>query len=334
MKCPKCNHQNKEGLNYCVQCGNFIGNTCPNCKKEVNVGNVYCGFCGSKLNPHISDQTPKERRIEERVEKGGKDLTHEFATFLKGTKQTLQYWGWALLGILLVIGAIIGIGSWGAVMKNAAHKASEMVENKVEYLVKENVKKKVEKHMSDVKRDKAYVNLRISKLLHSTHKKFVTGEEYEKAHYLEDIHYWISKARKQYEDLLEDYPTNTEFNFELGRINYNFPLLYGAEGCINYGPAIEYFEKALDYYNREEREKGWDREAYYCLGNIYYDLWKEHKRKEDEDKSIENFRNALQEPVKLDKKFLFCAQEMLDELKGQGKCECTAEHRFNGYIPE
>jgi len=318
VKCPKCNYQNKEGLSYCARCGNFIGNTCPNCNEAVEPGNVYCGSCGWKLNPHGKSQ----------------DLTEEFATFLRGTKQTLQYWGWAFLGILLVIGILLGVGQWGKVMDMAIEKAENMVEEKVDIMITGHVKKNVDKGMSDVAKDKAYVNLRFARFLNSIHRKFVTGEEYAKQDYLQDIRYWIGKAEKQYADLVEKYPTNPEFNFELGRIYYNFPLLYGAEDLLSYGDAIKFFEKALDYYSKKQREKGWDKEAYYYLGNIYYDLWREHKRKEDEGKSIENFGNALEGPVKLNKKFLYCAENMLYELKGQGKCECTAEQRFSGYIPE
>lgn len=329
MKCPKCNHQNKEGLSYCARCGNFIGNTCPNCKKEVEVGNVYCGFCGRKLNAYDSDQAPKERGLEERMEKGGKDLTYEFATFLRGTKQTLQYWGWALLGILLVIGAIIGFGSWGPVTDKAIDRAEKMVEKAVEARIKEKVKKRVDERMSDVKKDKAYVNLRIARLLYSTHREFVTEEEYRRTDYLDDIRYWIAKAEEQYKDLQTDYPTNTEFNFELGRIYYNYPFLYGAEDKINYGEAIKFFENALLYYNDEQKKKGWDKEAYYYLGNIYYDLWKEGERKEYQEKSIKYFRSALQEkPGILAKKLRFYAEKMLAELKGGEECKFTPEQRF------
>ena len=152
---------------------------------------------------------------------------------------------------------------------------------------------------------------------------------------MDDIRYWIVKAEEQYKDLQADYPTNTEFNFELGRIYYNYPFLYGTEDKINYGKAIKFFENALLYYNYEQKKKGWDKEAYYYLGNIYYDLWKKGERKEYQEKSIEYFSSALQEkPGKLDDKFRFCAEKMRDELKGGEECDFTPKQRtFNGCRP-
>ena len=226
MKCPKCSYENKEGLSYCARCGNFIGNTCPNCKEAVEPGNVYCGSCGWKLNPDGKSQ----------------DLTEEFATFLRGTKQTLQYWGWAFLGILLVIGILLGVGEWGVLTKKAQNQARKAVDECIKNTI-DTIEDSLINKASRLESDKGYLNLRIARLLKSIHKEFVTGEEYKRNDYINDIDYWIDKAKQQYGVAINKDYRNVQAYFELGRLHYYYPIVYYPE------------EKRQERIDRKEAEK-------------------------------------------------------------------------------
>jgi hypothetical protein len=49
MKCPQCRFQNREGVNFCEECGAKFDLKCPSCKSSVPFGRKFCGKCGHSL---------------------------------------------------------------------------------------------------------------------------------------------------------------------------------------------------------------------------------------------------------------------------------------------
>ena len=68
MKCPKCQLENREGANFCNECGYKFELTCPACGATNGVGSKFCDECGSKLTLPI-EQAPKDLSFEEKLAK-------------------------------------------------------------------------------------------------------------------------------------------------------------------------------------------------------------------------------------------------------------------------
>jgi class 3 adenylate cyclase/tetratricopeptide (TPR) repeat protein len=49
MKCPKCQHDNPEGKNFCRECGAKLVLECPQCNAEILPGDKFCGECGQMI---------------------------------------------------------------------------------------------------------------------------------------------------------------------------------------------------------------------------------------------------------------------------------------------
>ena len=65
MKCQNCGSELDDGVLFCRDCGNKVGNRkkrfCRECGAELNDGVKFCGNCGAKTElPTPSEQNPKE----------------------------------------------------------------------------------------------------------------------------------------------------------------------------------------------------------------------------------------------------------------------------------
>ena len=49
--CPRCGHENPEGIKFCQECGSKLGvqNTCPSCGAANPAGVKFCQECGTRL---------------------------------------------------------------------------------------------------------------------------------------------------------------------------------------------------------------------------------------------------------------------------------------------
>ncbi len=53
MKCPECQFDNREGVNFCEECGSTLELKCPNCAAIIPPYRKFCGKCGHKLPENI-----------------------------------------------------------------------------------------------------------------------------------------------------------------------------------------------------------------------------------------------------------------------------------------
>jgi uncharacterized membrane protein YvbJ len=49
MKCPECQFENREGAEFCNECGHKFDITCSECNASNKVGRKFCDECGYKL---------------------------------------------------------------------------------------------------------------------------------------------------------------------------------------------------------------------------------------------------------------------------------------------
>jgi len=68
MKCPKCQFENPEDSQFCLECGGKIESRCPKCSKVVPIGAKFCNGCGHDLTIP-TEPTPKDLSFEEKIDK-------------------------------------------------------------------------------------------------------------------------------------------------------------------------------------------------------------------------------------------------------------------------
>src|SRR5262244_3717517 len=49
MRCPRCQHENPAGSNFCLGCGARFGNSCSSCGNELPPGSRFCNKCGTPV---------------------------------------------------------------------------------------------------------------------------------------------------------------------------------------------------------------------------------------------------------------------------------------------
>jgi class 3 adenylate cyclase len=67
MQCPQCQHENREGLKFCNQCGTPLSHRCAQCGFISDPGSRFCGECGASLRqqpPGPSPAQPVEPQLE------------------------------------------------------------------------------------------------------------------------------------------------------------------------------------------------------------------------------------------------------------------------------
>src|SRR5262245_19917001 len=49
MRCPRCQHENREGRRFCSKCGAGLAAACPACGFTNEPGDEFCGGCGARF---------------------------------------------------------------------------------------------------------------------------------------------------------------------------------------------------------------------------------------------------------------------------------------------
>ncbi len=68
MKCPKCQFDNADGMNFCGKCGTKLERMCPQCNFGNPIRYEFCGKCGYKLSRPSKTQ-PKDLSFDEKLTK-------------------------------------------------------------------------------------------------------------------------------------------------------------------------------------------------------------------------------------------------------------------------
>ena len=68
MQCPECQFENRDGANFCNECGKKFDITCPECKASNRVGSKFCDKCGHKLTG-LTTSIPQNLSYDEKLTK-------------------------------------------------------------------------------------------------------------------------------------------------------------------------------------------------------------------------------------------------------------------------
>ncbi len=68
MRCPNCQFENPEGMNFCGNCGTRMERACPKCDFPNPLQFEFCGQCGSSLTPS-GEPVPREPSLDEKFAK-------------------------------------------------------------------------------------------------------------------------------------------------------------------------------------------------------------------------------------------------------------------------
>ena len=49
MRCPSCDHENREGATYCEACGTALARLCSGCSVELRPSARFCDSCGGAV---------------------------------------------------------------------------------------------------------------------------------------------------------------------------------------------------------------------------------------------------------------------------------------------
>lgn len=71
MQCAQCQHENRDGLKFCNQCGIPLSGCCAQCGLRNESGSKFCGECGASLavqvsGPSSAQSTPQKTESETR----------------------------------------------------------------------------------------------------------------------------------------------------------------------------------------------------------------------------------------------------------------------------
>jgi class 3 adenylate cyclase/tetratricopeptide (TPR) repeat protein len=58
MRCPRCQHENREGARFCEACGGPLPQTCPECGHQPRPGAAFCEHCGTPLTGTTTAAAP------------------------------------------------------------------------------------------------------------------------------------------------------------------------------------------------------------------------------------------------------------------------------------
>ena len=63
MNCPSCGHPNREGRQFCSECGAALEVRCPSCQASNEPGEKFCGSCGAPVGVAVGVEAAAEATI-------------------------------------------------------------------------------------------------------------------------------------------------------------------------------------------------------------------------------------------------------------------------------
>ncbi len=75
MQCPKCQFENREGVDFCEECGAKLELECPNCEAKIPLGRKFCGKCGYALRESTEPPSLKENKDDTQISKSPPEKT-------------------------------------------------------------------------------------------------------------------------------------------------------------------------------------------------------------------------------------------------------------------
>lgn len=61
MRCPQCQHENREGAKFCEECGSKLELVCPSCQTVLRPEAKFCDNCGTRIGGQPEVQSPKSK---------------------------------------------------------------------------------------------------------------------------------------------------------------------------------------------------------------------------------------------------------------------------------
>src|SRR6516162_1609250 len=56
MQCPRCQHENRPGSKFCLECGASLGLVCTSCGTGLPAGSRFCDKCGTAVKGEPTSQ--------------------------------------------------------------------------------------------------------------------------------------------------------------------------------------------------------------------------------------------------------------------------------------
>ncbi len=56
MQCPRCQHENRPGSKFCLECGASLGLVCTSCGNGLPTGSRFCDKCGTPVKGEPTSQ--------------------------------------------------------------------------------------------------------------------------------------------------------------------------------------------------------------------------------------------------------------------------------------
>src|SRR5713101_2378657 len=55
MKCPRCQHENRQAAKFCEECAAPLARACPNCGSQISATAKFCPECANPVGTTRSD---------------------------------------------------------------------------------------------------------------------------------------------------------------------------------------------------------------------------------------------------------------------------------------
>jgi hypothetical protein len=116
MKCPKCQHENREDAQFCLECGEKLALKCYECGKILPLTAKFCDHCGHGSFLGL----PKKAAAEEETESGKEDSLPAPRPVAEISPRTKVFLYVALLyAVLLIFLALSLVSPAGSVARGA-----------------------------------------------------------------------------------------------------------------------------------------------------------------------------------------------------------------------